>query len=86
MCLNVLHKVGQLTPESLLGPQVEALVLERIARQIHAFPGYAQVRRAALLTEPWSIENALLTPTLKLRREKVLEHYQAEVDRLYEGH
>ena len=80
------HRINADTPERLRSPQVEALVLERIARQIHAFPGYAQVRRAALLTEPWSIENGLLTPTLKLRRDKVLAHYHAEVDRLYEGH
>ena len=80
------HGINADAPEILRSPQVEALVLERIARQIHAFPGYAQVRRAALLTEPWSIENGLLTPTLKLRREKVLAHYHAVVDRLYEGH
>ena len=80
------HGINADAPESLRSPQLEALVLERISRQIHAFPGYAQVRRAALLTEPWSIENGLLTPTLKLRREKVMAHYQAEVDRLYEGH
>jgi long-chain acyl-CoA synthetase len=40
----------------------------------------------ALAAEPWTIENGLLTPTLKLRRGQVLERYKTEVARLYEGH
>jgi long-chain acyl-CoA synthetase len=64
----------------------EQTVLARVAKQIAAFPGYAQVRRIALLTEPWTIENGLLTPTLKLKRGKVLERYRGEVEKLYAGH
>jgi long-chain acyl-CoA synthetase len=67
-------------------PQAEEWVLKRIAAQIKEFPGYAQVRRAALLNEPWTVENGMLTPTLKLKRAKVLEKYRAELDSLYEGH
>ncbi|HSS46466.1 MAG TPA: long-chain fatty acid--CoA ligase, partial [Burkholderiales bacterium] len=64
----------------------EKLVLERIARQIRDFPGYAQIRRAALLLEPWTVENGLLTPTLKLRRPRVMEQYGDKIAKLYEGH
>ena len=35
---------------------------------------------------PWTIENGMLTPTLKLKRTKVLEEHRAEYDRLYSGH
>jgi long-chain acyl-CoA synthetase len=66
--------------------QAEQLVLGRINAQIKAFPGYAQIRRVAVLPEPWTIENGLLTPTLKLKRAKVLEHHQSEYDKLYVGH
>jgi long-chain acyl-CoA synthetase len=38
------------------------------------------------LEEPWTVENGMLTPTLKLRRGHVLERYKAEIARLYEGH
>jgi long-chain acyl-CoA synthetase len=71
----------------LLGdPKLEQILLERIAHQIREFPGYAKIYRVALVTEPWTIENHMLTPTLKLRRTYVLNHYKAEVDRLYAGH
>jgi len=64
----------------------EEILLERIAHQIREFPGYAQIYRVALAQEPWTIENGILTPTLKLRRGQVLDRYKAEVARLYEGH
>ena len=67
-------------------PKAEEIVLEKIAQQIREFPGYARVRRVALLTEPWTVENDMLTPTLKLRRGQVLERYKAEVEKLYAGH
>ena len=72
-------------PESLHDSNVEAKVLERIDSQIKEFPGYAKVKRALLLLEPWSIENGLLTPTLKLKRPKVVEHFYKEIDTLYKG-
>jgi long-chain acyl-CoA synthetase len=71
----------------LLGNQkLEKILLERIAHQIKEFPGYAKIYRVGLAREPWTVENHMLTPTLKLRRNQVLSHYSAEVDRLYEGH
>ena len=73
-------------PESLHDTRVEQQVLQRIAEQIREFPGYAKVRRALLLAEPWSIENGMLTPTLKLKRAAALARYEKEIARLYEGH
>ncbi len=73
-------------PASLQLPQAKAYVLTRVVKQIKAFPGYARIRRAALLSEPWNMENGLLTPTLKLKRAQVLERYREEYEKLYEGY
>lgn len=62
------------------------LALARIAQQLEQFPGYAQVRRVAVIDEPWTVENGALTPTLKLKRAKVLERHWVEVERMYHGH
>ncbi len=70
-------------PESLNFPQARAYALSRVAKQIKAFPGYARIRRIALLEEPWSTENGMLTPTLKLKRGKVLERHQREYNAMY---
>jgi long-chain acyl-CoA synthetase len=64
----------------------EKLVLSRIARQVREFPGYAQVRRVALLTEKWTVDNGLLTPTLKPKRTKIVERYRDRLADIYRGH
>jgi long-chain acyl-CoA synthetase len=66
--------------------KLEEILVERITRQIKGFPGYAKIYRVALVQEPWTVENDMLTPTLKLRRTQVLNRYQVEVSRLYAGH
>lgn len=50
------------------------------------FPGYAKLARVAVVDEPWTLENGLLTPTLKLRRQAVMRRYQSQVESLYAGH
>ncbi len=42
-----------------------------------------KVRRFAIAREPFTIDNGLLTPTLKIRRYKILEIYKETLDGLY---
>ena len=72
-------------PESLCDTRVEQVVLDRITEQIREFPGFAKVRRVLLVSEPWTIENDLLTPTLKIKRAKVVARFANEIERLYQG-
>lgn len=73
-------------PAVLRTKEVEAEITARVGAQLKAFPGYAQVRRATIMLEPWTMDNGLLTPTLKLKRPKVMEKFAAEIDRMYAGH
>ena len=61
----------------------EKVVSNRIAAQLKDFPGYAQIRRVALLDEPWTIDNGLLTATMKPKRAQILERYREKVEALY---
>jgi long-chain acyl-CoA synthetase len=71
---------GEIPPGS---PAAEQLLLQRIAAQLYEFPGYARVRRASCSFEPWTVENELLTPTMKLRRAKVIARFNAEIEGIY---
>ena len=71
---------------SVRSPEIEKALLARIAAQMKEFPGYAQVRRVTATLEPWTVENGLLTPTMKLRRSRVMEKFQAELGQMYAGH
>jgi long-chain acyl-CoA synthetase len=61
---------------------MKALV-KHVAHQLKHFPGYAQVRRLHLERKPWTVEDGLLTPTLKVKRNQVLDRYRAVVEALY---
>jgi long-chain acyl-CoA synthetase len=41
------------------------------------------VRRFAVLAEPFTVENGMMTPTMKIRRHKIKEAYGGIVDGLY---
>ena len=73
-------------PVGATSKRVEEILRVRIAAQMKGFPGYAQVRRVAATLEPWTVENGLLTPTMKLKRAKVMEKFNAEIDGMYAGH
>ena len=66
--------------------QIEDILLDKITYQTREFPGYARIRKVAVITEPWSVDNEMLTPTLKLKRSKIMVHYKDVVEALYEGH
>lgn len=72
--------------ESLAHPPLLRDMLKRIRDALVDFPGYAKVRRATLTLEPWSIENGMLTPTMKIKRSQVLAHYHAAVEQMYAEH
>lgn len=78
-----------LSPEDPRALQSQG-VLEEVGRRIDGlireFPGYAQIRRFSLTLEPWTVENGMLTPTLKLRRLHINEGARQAIERLYAGH
>ncbi len=77
------HNLDPADSKSLHDTQLTAYVLRRIRELLYNFPHYAKIRRVHLTLEGWDINNGLLTPTLKVKRNKVLEYLSEEVDALY---
>jgi long-chain acyl-CoA synthetase len=61
----------------------EKNLIRRANERLKGFPGYIRVRRVVTTREPWTVENGLLTPTLKVKRERVQEKFGAEIERAY---
>ncbi|MBK5971078.1 MULTISPECIES: AMP-dependent synthetase/ligase [Thiorhodovibrio] len=70
-------------PAGLTEPRLVKAMLARMREALADFPGYAKIRRATLLLEPWSIDNGLLTPTMKIKRDRVIERYRDSIEQMY---
>ena len=77
------HGLDPLKPESLKDKKLMSAVLKTIAKALHDFPGYAKVRRVSLSLQPWSIEDGLVTPTLKIKRALVVKKFNKEIEDMY---
>ena len=70
-------------PAIIRQPVVVQAVLKRLQALSVGFPSYAQPRALLLQTEPWSVENQMLTPTLKIKRRELMARFAEQVDALY---
>ena len=77
------HGLDPLDPESLKNKKLMATMIKKIATALHDFPGYAKVRRVSLSLQPWTIEDGLVTPTLKIKRALVVKKFQKEIEGMY---
>ena len=77
------HGLDPLNPESLKNKKLMTDVIKIIAAALHDFPGYAKVRRVSLLLQPWTIEDGLITPTLKIKRALIVKKFKKEIEAMY---
>jgi long-chain acyl-CoA synthetase len=61
---------------------VRAAVLARLADRLE-YPRHAQVKAVHLVLEPWTIESGLLTPSLKVKRDRVEQRYRDAIESLF---
>jgi len=65
---------------------VQDLLRQELNQRIQARPGYRPDERITvfrLVTEPFTIENGLLTQTLKIRRNVVMDRYQGMINEMF---
>ncbi len=62
---------------------LKAKIVKRIRVAAKHFPQYGVPRNVYILREHWTVENGLLTPTMKLRRRQILERFAQEIEGLY---
>ncbi len=69
--------------ENLHNKSVNSQIVRHLRTVLHDFPGYAKIRKVILTLDPWTVENGILTPTLKVKRPKVLELFNNEITDIY---
>lgn len=63
--------------------RVRDLIEAEIERQLAGAKGYERVRNFSVLPEDFTLENGMLTPTLKLKRRIVVDTYADRLNDLY---
>ncbi len=66
--------------------QLQQWLLQRMAERLHNFPGYAVVHGISITPQPWTVEQGLLTPTLKIKRRQLEEVSAEQIAQMYAGH
>jgi|HubBroStandDraft_4_1064222.scaffolds.fasta_scaffold34134_2 long-chain acyl-CoA synthetase len=82
--VTALVTVNVATAETLKGP-VQAEVQKAVARVNKQLAPFEQIRKFRILERDFSIETGELTPTMKVRRNRVLENNRELVSELYMG-
>lgn len=78
--------INSVEKNALENKKVHQIVTQKISTLLSSFPGYEQIRRVKLILSPWTINNGMLTPTMKLKRNKIIKNYKNDIDNLYAGH
>ncbi|WP_304626445.1 AMP-binding protein, partial [uncultured Parasutterella sp.] len=72
-------------PDIMTNSTVIRAVLKRLKSDCRQFPQYGVPRAVKLLSEPWTIDNGALTPTLKIKRRVIVADNQTDIDNLYKN-
>jgi len=63
--------------------EIRDLIRQQVEQVNQGLARYEQIKEFCILSKPFDVASGELTPTLKLKRRIVYEHYQAEIDGMY---
>lgn len=72
MCLGVLSEVGLAKSQAELAEELK----QRLTVVNQGIASYKRISTVVIVKDPWTVENGLTTPTLKIKRNKIDQQYQ----------
>jgi long-chain acyl-CoA synthetase len=78
------HTIEYQTIEELIAhPAIIQFYADSIKEQMKDVANYEQIKRFTLLPKPFTMEEGLLTNTLKLKRKEVARVFEKEIEKMY---
>lgn len=77
---QAMAKIKEKPEKERIGKEIEAHLAQVNAGLDH----HEQLHKLVVMTKPWTVENGMLTPTLKLRRASIEKTYRDQVEAWYE--
>ena len=75
--------VNTTNEEMIKHPRVRSRIGEEIKKYNAEFGDTEKIKKFDLVSDEWTVANGLLTPTLKIKREKVAARYKDEIEALF---
>lgn len=63
-------------------PEIVTLIESEIAEKNKAFPSYETIKKVTIVPE-FTVENGLMTPTLKLKKNLIVKKYENQINDMY---
>lgn len=80
------HDVSSAPDDLVENPEVKTLITQSIQTHLKGkFGGYEIPRSVVLVKESFSVDNGMLTQTLKLKRRKVMDRYTSQIETAFSG-
>lgn len=76
---------GNSLEEMAINQEVKKRIMEEINKGNEHFGKWEAIKRIEITPEVWSVDNDLLTPTFKPKREVILKKYKHLYDNIYKG-
>lgn len=78
------HEIKYTTPQEMIkNPDVKKRYAEEIKKINQNFGDTEKIKRYELIADEWSVNNGILTPTLKVKRNVVKERYKDLIEIMY---
>jgi len=78
------NKVHWTAPQFMvINPKVEAFMSEHIEALNKPLPNHKHIKAHQLLFEEWTAENGILTNTLKLKRNDIIQQFKKQIEEMY---
>jgi len=68
--------------ELLIHPDIKALIDEEIAERNSGLASFETIKKVTLVPE-FTIENNMMTPTFKLKKNVIIDNYEGQIEKLY---
>lgn len=68
----------------ILQPEIHAIYTRELKKYNQQFANHEQIKKFALIADEWSTANGLLTPTLKVKRNRIQEKYADQIEHLFD--
>ena len=79
-----LHDIEYTTNQEMVKhPRVRSRIGEEIKKYNAHFGDTEKIKKFDIVSEEWSQKNGLLTPTLKVKRNKAIEFYKENIEKLF---